>query len=794
MIVQRLANKYAAVVCVCLGLVGLVGSDSAQAAKPVRLVLSSHIGSEVNLTEVEAKGGMSLEDVCTVASNDTCQPGSPSKDAGGLEYPESVAGAPDGDIYVTDKGNHRVDVFKPNGEFVLMFGAEVDGTTKEDVCTAASGDTCQAGSEGTAGGLLPNPESVAADPTNGDIYVAESIYTPEVGLGQRVQKFLPNGEFVYEIGKEVDTSTKANLCTEEDAKKGVLCGLPAPSAGSNGEGVIVFPSNRGNVLAAGGERDSLYVGSEHSIQWFEADGSWRQALPADATVVTGLAVDDKTNDVYAIYDDGNLLHKFDSNGGELASVVVNSTRPGAEVKLAAIAIDGEEHVALAGAEELEGNRYSFGTLYSAETGLLLTKLALDEGVVGATFNGANMFFDVFGQEMAGYLPETVAEVVTGAQNCTSGPSYETSATFNCALAGEVDSDGISGTEAWFEWGRTCDLGSATAAVAIPTGELLEPTSAVVSLRPNEKYCYVAAAADENARAPEQVTGRTTTFETPRVRPEITGVAGASFVKAFSAVFSAEVNPENSDTTYGFEYGQCANLDACPHITSTTSLSSNAYGKIAAVIEAVGLSPSTAYRFRLTATNEHGEKNVGCGVPNNQECEQSFTTAPAPVPTANTGASSALGSTSAVISGSVDANGQPAIYMFESGVYEGAATRFGVIQSGSVGTVPVTETTVLSGLQPGVAYAYRIVVRSAYGSAIGAAETFTTTGTSTVLAAPLVPALLPAPNVKFPSPVVTKPKPKCKRGVARNRRGKCVKKKGTKKRSTKGPSSKGKSRK
>src|SRR5882724_3827098 len=59
-----------------------------------------------------------------------------------------------GDVYVSDPENHRVEKFSASGQFILMFGKGVDATTGGDVCTAASGDTCQAGAKGSLPGAF----------------------------------------------------------------------------------------------------------------------------------------------------------------------------------------------------------------------------------------------------------------------------------------------------------------------------------------------------------------------------------------------------------------------------------------------------------------------------------------------------------------------------------------------------------------------------------------------------------------------------------------------------------------
>jgi hypothetical protein len=95
---------------------------------------------------------------------------------------------------------------------------------------------------------------------------------------------------------------------------------------------------------------------------------------------------------------------------------------------------------------------------------------------------------------------------------------------------------------------------------------------------------------------------------------------------------------------------------------------------------------------------------------------------------------------------------------------------------------------LTGLQPGTTYAYRIVVRSGYGTAFGAEQTFTTAGLPTLITQPLSPPLLAVPAIAFPTesaPLTSKPKPKpnaqklakalkaCKKIKKKSKRASCV---------------------
>ena len=101
------------------------------------------------------------------------------------------------DIYVTDPGNHRVEEFNEKGEFLLMFGKDVNKTTKGNVCPENPGDTCQPGTAISSPGGLEDPTYLAVDnsggASDGDIYVADTG-------DNRVSKFDASGHLLANFG------------------------------------------------------------------------------------------------------------------------------------------------------------------------------------------------------------------------------------------------------------------------------------------------------------------------------------------------------------------------------------------------------------------------------------------------------------------------------------------------------------------------------------------------------------------------------------------------------------------
>lgn len=781
MITDRIRTALCALAAVTV--VTLAGSSGACALVPIKLSLASQLGREVDLTQVTAKGGAALEDVCTVESKDECQTGVPSGIPGGFEGVEGVAGgAPGGNVYVADRGNRRVQEFTASGQFVLMFGKEVNETTGGDVCTAASKNACKAGVQGSAPGEFGAPYSVAVDPASGDVYVAERVQGE--ASGERVQKFTPQGAFVLEIGREVNETTRGNLCThEEEVNEGVKCKRPAHvEPGEREPGAFNFEGEQGDLLAVDHE-GNLYVGDEGRVQEFTGTGASSGEVPVEAgQFVDALAVD-QSKDLFLTYappggEKGNLVREFGAGGTELTSFAVSPEAPGSEVHIHGLAIDQEGHMAVAAKQQpLEGGEASlFGSLYDASSATRISAFKIPAGreVKGLGFSATGeLYVATENQEILAYKFAIIAALLTGAFGCGKAAERETDEPFECTLEGEVNPEGVSETVAWFDWGGTTALGEQTAKQPVAaTG----PVSAVVTLRPNTTSYYQLTGEDHNSKFPEVLTGEQVPLSTPFIAPNMVGTPSASFVTPTSAVLFGELNPENASSEYFFEYApgsetlaRCPGVrkksESCPGVAVTTIARSSIYGRTGATVEASGLQPGTLYSYRLFAESENAAKTETL---TSTGTEAQFTTARAPSPSVQTGAFGALTPTSAIISGTVNPDGVATTYAFELGVYEGASTRYGVVFSGPAGSgaVPVEETLGLTGLQPGTTYAYRIAISSGYidnetHTFQGQPATFTTGGLPSVLAPPAVLAQLPVPNIAFPKAPAAHQKKKSK---------------------------------
>ncbi len=182
--------------------------------EPINSTLS---GAAASVTATPLQLGGSFE-ICVPALGDLCKAGQNTPAAGGLGGPQGLALDSVGDLYVTDRPNSRVEKFSPDGQFLLTFGGEVNATAvalreeqeansepitvteaQENLCTAASGDTCQAGTEGSGQGQFgfwKLGAYVAVD-TNLTATSADDILY--VGDQGRLQEFDPEGHYLADL-------------------------------------------------------------------------------------------------------------------------------------------------------------------------------------------------------------------------------------------------------------------------------------------------------------------------------------------------------------------------------------------------------------------------------------------------------------------------------------------------------------------------------------------------------------------------------------------------------------------
>ncbi len=307
---------------------------------------------------------------------------------------------------------------------------------------------------------------------------------------------------------------------------------------------------------------------------------------------------------------------------------------------------------------------------------------------------------------------------------------EQKATFTVSVGPNAQS-----TTYYFEYGPTKLYGTQTAPASAGSGSSPSPVATgVSSLAPAALY-HVRAVA-ENASG--KTYGADQTFTTTAPPTAVTGPATS--VVLTSASLGAVVDPQGLATTYHFDWGATASYGSQLPASDVSVGSDGSEHSLEQSLE--GLTPDTTYHYRVVASN-----CGGCAEGTSYGADEVFTTAPPP--SAETGAATEVGETSADVTGVVNPRGSASTYHFDWGptAAYGAQTPASGASAGSDNTEH-TLTQSLQGLLPGTVYHYRIVATNCAGcpsgTRYGSDTTFTTQSLPVSPLGALVAALSPSP--------------------------------------------------
>jgi hypothetical protein len=255
---------------------------------------------------------------------------------------------------------------------------------------------------------------------------------------------------------------------------------------------------------------------------------------------------------------------------------------------------------------------------------------------------------------------------------------------------------------------------------IAVGFEKEPVSPVelTGLQPNAKYTFCLI--EHNAvgeASPTSTPGHFTTLPAaPSVEAETT-----SGVKSTEAVLEAQVNPNNQETTYSFEYSTQATGEVLNgtvvRLNGASALAG--FGDQTVSVPVSALEAGTTYYYRVLAENEQSIKE---GNPVRGAVE-SFTT----VPTPSTDPVGAVTSTTATLNGHLTLDTVDTQYSFDyntGGECTGGSTTSTTDAGSGPGTV-VSEATPVTGLLSHTRYTVCLVTSNAFGSEVGAPVSFET---------------------------------------------------------------------
>ncbi len=207
--------------------------------------------------------------------------GAPGDAPGQFQSPRDVAIAPDGRIVVADSGNHRIQVFDAQGNFLTMWGSACNLYGEgQPGCVDPDG----AGPLQVGDGQFQEPWGVAVD-QEGNVYVADT-------WNHRIQKFTLDGRFL----------TKWGFFTNTEGQLGQPEGMWGP------RDIVIDADGNVYVTDTGNKR----------IQKFDKDGNFLAQYGGGGVIEgrfdepVGLAIDDQGN--FYVADTWNRrIQKFDAN-------------------------------------------------------------------------------------------------------------------------------------------------------------------------------------------------------------------------------------------------------------------------------------------------------------------------------------------------------------------------------------------------------------------------------------------------------------------------------------------------
>jgi len=516
---------------------------------------------------------------------------------GALTDPQGVGvDQTNGAVYVAEAGSDRVQEFTGEGTFLLMFGGKVNKTAvtmggtqaEQDVCSAISGDECQAGTPGSAPGSFTKAEFVAVDNDPGsssfhDVYVADT--------GDNVvSKFTPEGALVESWG----VGGQLNGSSTTSGSFGEIAGIAVGATGT------LYVLNTGDEVFKF-EPDSAFA-SEFELK-----------TEFSGVASVGFAVDG-AGDLFKATPGGSLI-EFGPSGNELVFITNFET----ESRVFTVEQEGDLFFAdpngTLGHYEFNGG----GEIVEPGGGTCKAGCAPTDSVaVGFVGSGIGVASSGGDSYLANASEGDVAQygpLVTIPDASTDPASEFTPTGTGAQLNGTVNPDGLVVSECEFEYGTTTSYGSLAACEPTPgegvghIGKGTEPVevhAAISGLTPGATYHVRLRAANENGPN----LGEDEHFETPPP-PAIDGATVTSLT-ATSATLNATIKPQLTEAHYHLEYdtkpyapGEAGHGVRVPAHEAEDSSIPAGTSDVFVSAPIGGLSANTIFYWRVVATNESG---------------------------------------------------------------------------------------------------------------------------------------------------------------------------------------------
>lgn len=494
-----------------------------------------------------------------------------------------------GNVYVVDRKNSRLDEFGGDGEFVRAWGWNVDAAKPEarlQECTNATG--CKPGESGSgAGEFGGRAEGVAVDNSvpaglsHGDVYVVDSS-------NARVEKFSATGQFILMFGGEVNASTHGDVCLSGEACQ----------AGVEGTGDGQFEGIEGTTIAVD-PQGHVYVGNANRVQRFSEGGAYETTVLEGAGRISALAAA-PNGDVYVLSSERSGVREYESGGKEVGAPRDENGGPQTFTTNAAgdlfvndeVLVDGEaiQHILeyeAAGAQIASFNKTPFSE-------------AKVEGVaVGETAEALYWISHHPEIENVRTVPLPSPGPLVLAQSVVAEPKPHKTATLKAEVNPESETEA---SEYWVEFGVKGSPLQKTAVQTLPASfEESTVTVELSGLEFSSEYDYCFRAKNGVATTP---CVQSTFVSSPASAIESESVTD---VAAESATLNAEVNPEETPTTCRFEYGTMASYDSTgdfEHVVPASAIvvPENAGVTVSAIVQE-GIDPGSEFAYRVVCEKE-----------------------------------------------------------------------------------------------------------------------------------------------------------------------------------------------
>jgi len=291
---------------------------------------------------------------------------------GKLNKPSGIAIDSFGLIDVTDTANNRVARFTAAGAFHSVIGANVNksrveagGTLAErNRCTAASGDVCQAGSSGSAEGVMAEPVGITTS-GGGNFFVVERA-------NNRVEKFNLTGELLAKFG------------------------IPGTAAGQLKEPTAIATSPAGALWVAdtGNNRIQQWNSSLGFVRAVGKEGTGNAEFKKPA----GIEID-SSGKVWVAEQEGKRVQKLGETGEFLLKFGAAGTQEGQFGSPAGITSDGKGNLFLADAGNNLLQKWSTSGFDTQETSVTYDTLGRATSYRDADGNEAKTTYDYLGRPL-----------------------------------------------------------------------------------------------------------------------------------------------------------------------------------------------------------------------------------------------------------------------------------------------------------------------------------------------------------------------------------------------------------